>query len=162
MKNLLLIFIFSFVFFLNISAQIDQARKIDEVENTNCDDYRARMDMLLTEVSNSPDSKGYVFIYEGKLKTFAYDKNGKSKGIEYISPEVGRAKEIIHYFKNHLSFRNYSANKIVFIEAGFREKYIIEFWIVPAKADLPKPSPDLKKIKQRKQTRKLFGFCGEM
>ncbi len=146
----------------SVSAQVKEARKVDEFTNTNCDDYSARMDSLLTEVSNYSDAKGYVFVYEGKLKQYVYDKNPKRERIKFVSPEVGMAKELIGYLKNHLLFRNYPSDKIVFIEAGFREKLAVELWIVPNKVNSPKPTPTLKKIKQRKQTRKPFGFCSEM
>ncbi|CAA9422331.1 MAG: hypothetical protein AVDCRST_MAG74-3078 [uncultured Pyrinomonadaceae bacterium] len=162
MKKQILSFLFLLSLVFSVSAQVKETRKVDEFENTNCDDYRARMDNLLIEVNNFPNAKGYVFVYEGKLKQRIYDKNGKPKGIKYVSPEVGTAKELIGYLKNHLLFRNYPSDKIVFIEAGFREKLAVELWIVPNEVNSPKPTPTLKKIKQRKQTCKPFGFCGEM
>ncbi len=42
------------------------------------------------------------------------------------------------------------SEKIVFIEAGFREKLTIEFWLVPLGAEPPKPNPTLKKMKYQK------------
>jgi hypothetical protein len=162
MREVIVGFIFIFVLALSVSAQIEEAQKIDKFGNTNCDDYGARIDLLLTEINNFSDAKGYVFVYEGKLEQFIYDKNAKFKKTRYVSPEIGMAKEIIGYLKKHLLFRNFPSNKIVFIEAGYREKYAVEFWLVPDKAIPPKPTPTLKKIKQRKPKLKQFDFCGEM
>jgi NADH:ubiquinone oxidoreductase subunit 5 (subunit L)/multisubunit Na+/H+ antiporter MnhA subunit len=88
--------IISFVF--SVSAQTMEARKVYEFGNTNCDDFRASLDILLTELNNSLDSKGYVFVYEGDLETFIYDKNGVNKGKKLISSEKGFARILIGYF----------------------------------------------------------------
>ena len=162
MKKNLLTFIFIVSFVFTASAQTKEAQKIYEFGNTNCDDYLARMDYLLSKINNSTDSKGYVFVYSGKIKEFIYDKNNKNQGTKYVFPEVSEAQELIGYLKRHHLFRRFPSEKIVFVEGGFREKFTIEFWLVPDEVDAPKPTPTLKKIKQRKQTRKPFGFCGDM
>lgn len=162
MKRQFFIFLLLLLFALNVSAQKNEVRQIDEFENTNCDDYLGRMDSLLMEVTNFSNSKGYVFVYEGKLKTLVYEKNAKFKGIEYITPRAGIAKGLIGYLKNHLLFRGFDSNRIVFVEAGFREKFTVELWLVPNEMNPPKPTPTLKKIKQRKAKPSPFGFCGEM
>ena len=157
-------FLFIFLFVFGISAQTNEARKIYEFGNTNCDDYRASLDILLTELNNFTESKGYVFVYEGDLETFVYDKKGVNKGTKLISSEKGFAKDLIDYFKNHLLFRNFPSERIVFVEAGFRKKITNELWIVPNGINPPSPTPTLQKIKQRKPKSKpgQFGFCEEM
>lgn len=162
MKKRLFGFLILLSLVFTVSAQSKEVQKLDEFGNTNCDDYLARMDYLLSEINNSTNSKGYIFVYEGKLKEFTYHKNNRNQGTRYISSEVGSGKELIRYLKNQLSFRRFPTEKVIFVEAGFREKFTIEFWLVPDDVDAPKPSPTLKKIKQRKQTRKPNGFCGDM
>ena len=157
---------FSFLVLLSLalcaSAQNNEAWKFDDYGNTNCDDYRARLDNLLTELNNSPDSKGYVLVYEGDLEVRSYDKKGKFQGNKIVRSDVGTAKEVIIFYRNHLFFRRFPSERIVFVEAGFREKYSIQLWVVPNGADAPKPLPTLKKLKQRKKKPSRFGFCGEM
>ena len=143
-------------------AQNEQAFKLHESGNTNCDNYRAIMDILLIELNKFPEAKGYVLVYEGDLEQRLYDKNAKYKGVKHVPSEIGTDTELIGYFKNHLSFRNFPSANIVFVEAGFREKLSIELWFVPHGANPPKSEPTLKKIKQRKQKHTEFGFCGEM
>jgi hypothetical protein len=162
MKNQLFSFLLIIWFVFSVSAQTNEARKIYEFGNTNCDNYRASLDILLTELNHFPDSKGYVFVYEGDLETVVYDKNGVNKGKKLISSEKGFAKRLIGYFKNHLLFRNFPSERIVFVEAGFRKKITNELWIVPNGANLPTPTPTLQKIKQRKHKPGQFGFCEEM
>lgn len=162
MKRRFFGFLILLSFVPSASAQIKEARKIDEFENTNCDDYRGRTDFLLTALRNSSDAQGYIFVYEGDLKQFIYDRNGKHKGMKYVSPEMGAAQGLTDYLKNHIRFRKFPAEKITFVQGGFREKFTVELWIVPNKANPPKPTPTLKKIKRRKQKRKPSGFCGEI
>lgn len=161
----LLVFFLSLLTVLPVFSQQQQsseAKKIAEFENTNCDDYRARLDLLLTAIENSPGANGYVIVYEGDLKRFGYGRNGKYKGIRYVKSEVNAAQALIGYFKNHLRLRRFPAERIVFVKGGFREKFTIAFWLVPDKAAPPNPTPTLKKIKQSKAKIYPNGFCGEL
>ncbi|MDQ3800446.1 MAG: hypothetical protein M3384_13440 [Acidobacteriota bacterium] len=137
-----------------------EAEKIDDFEATSCDDYRGRLDRLLVSVNNSSGAKGYVIVYPGNLKQFIYDRNWKNKGIKYVKPAANYARELIGYFKSHLRLRRFPAERIVFIEGGFREEFTIEFWLVPKDAAPPTPTPTLKKIKQAKPGKYAEGFCG--
>lgn len=150
-------FLFIVTFASSISAQIKEARIIDKFGNVSCDDYLSRMDNFWSNLNNSPNAKGYIFIYEGKLATGNYDKKGKYVGNKYISPKIGEAKERIKTMKTRLELSKYSLEKITFIEAGFRDKYAVEFWVVPDDVIPPKPSPTLDKIKFRKG--KPQNFC---
>lgn len=144
-------------------AQYAVPIKIDEFGNTNCDDYRARMDHSLTELSMHPNAKGYVFVYEGNLKEWVKDKNTlTTKGWRLTPSEVGLAKDLIAYFKTHLAFRNFAADRIVFVNAGFRKTFVVEVWLVPEGAEPPTASPTLSKIKQRRRVKRAFSYCGEM
>ena len=160
MKNLIFTILLTFVFGSAIFAQ--ESKLVDEYGMTNCCDHRARMDNLLAELNNFSDARGYVFVYEGDIESREYDKNGKYKGMKTSPSEKGFGKEVINYYKNHVLFRNFPSERIDFIEAGFRETFTIEIWFVPNGADIPKSTPTLKEIKQKKPARKQFGFCGEI
>ncbi len=148
---------------VKLSAQYAVPIKIDEFGNTNCDDYRARIDASLTELRKSPDAKGHILVYGGDLKEWVTDKKTlTTKGWRNAPSEVGVAKDLIGYFNQHLAFRNFPTDRIVFIDAGFREKLVVEVWLVPDGAATPRPTPTRTKIKQRKRTKKPWGFCGEM
>ena len=162
MKKQLFIFLLLLFFFSSVSAQEKEAKLFSEFGNTTCNNYRGLMDNFLLELKNFPEAKGYAFIYEGDLELYQYDKNGKNKGLKTFTSVKGYSKEVIDYYQKHLLFREFPAERIEFIEAGFREKFTIELWIVPNEAIVPKPTPTLEKIKQRKPTRTQFGFCGEM
>lgn len=162
MRKILLSLIFFALFVFSVSAQTKEARKIDEFGITNCGDYGARIDVLFRELEKFPDSKGYIFVYEGDLEVFIYDRNGVNKGKKLVLSEKGFAKNVIGYFKEHLTYRKFPLERIVFLEAGFRRKYTNELWFVPNGVSPPIPMPTLQKIKQRKPKHKKFGFCGEM
>lgn len=162
MKKQISVFLFLLVFVFCVSAQNKVAQKIDEFGATNCCDYRARIDNLFVEIDKSYDAKGYVYVYEGNIEQRLYDKNGKYIETKNVPSEKGSAEELIGYFKDHVLLRRYSPEKIVFINAGFREKYTVEMWIVPKGVNPPKTTPTLEKIKQRKTNHKPLGFCGEI
>lgn len=147
----------------NLSAQYAVPVKIDEFGNTNCDDYRSRIDTFLAKLRESPDIKGHILVYEGDVKEFVTDKKTlTTRGWRYVPSEVGLAKDLIGYFRNHLAFRNFPADRVAFVEAGFREKFVVEVWAVPEGAVAPGLTPTRTKIKQRKRTKNPYGFCGEM
>lgn len=156
----LTLLLFSAVF--DTSAQVKEAKLLQKFGNTNCDDYGAKLDTLLAELHYSPDSKGYVLVYEGNVLLAISDKNIKSVTFKYVSPEVSAAKELISFFKKHLQFRNFPRERINFVEAGFREKFVVELWVVPSGLAPPKPAPTLQRIKHRRHKPKPYGFCGEM
>lgn len=152
MKNLILIFLLLLPFAFSVSAQTDEARKVDEFESVNCDDYLARMDNFQIELSNNPTAKGYILIYEGKIP-----RQTNTRFI-FVSPHSGEAKAYEKTMIRRMTFRKYDRQKIVFVEAGFREKLTVEFWVVPSNAEPPKPIPTLKKMKYQKGKPK--DFCG--
>ena len=151
MKNQLFSFLFLISFVFGISAQTQEARKIDEFGNTNCEGYLARMDGFLIELNNLPDSKGYVFVYAGKTLV-SYNNKGKYIGDQnqYVLPYRNEAKSRIQAMKTRLRSKNLPNGQINFVESGFRENYTVEFWLVPKGVMLPKPTPTLTKMRYRK------------
>ena len=159
MKKQFLSLLILLLFIFSVSGQTKDAQKIDEFGFANCDDYVARMDVFWIELSNLPEAKGYVFVYEGKSDISTYDRNSNRRREKYVLPKVGEAKARIRTMKKRLEYNNYSPERVVFMEAGFRDKYTVEFWLVPKGAIPPKPTPTLKKIKHRKG--KPGDFCAE-
>lgn len=135
-----------------VSAFSQEAQKIDEFDSFNCEEYLARMDNFQNVLNNNPSAKGYILIYEGKLAK--YDR-GK---IYYVFPHFGEAKSYKRTMIRRMAFRKFDKARIVFVEAGFREKLTVEFWLVPPGSEQPQPTPTLTKMRYRKG--KPQDFCG--
>ena len=158
MQNQLFSFLFLISFAFSISAQTQEAQKIDEFESVKCDEYLNRMDNAILNVTNTPNSKIYIFVYEGRVVSKTkYDSKGEFIGYDYVYPPFGLAKAKIRSMKEYLKMRKIPQENYIFVEAGFLENFKVEFWNVPKGASPPIPSPTLKKMKYRKG--KPTGFC---
>lgn len=153
MKQTFLILTFIILLAVNISAQTEEAEKIDELEEYTCDDFLIRSQNFFGKLNESPDSKAYVLVYEGKYKRTIY-KKGKPASVKYILPQKGELKTRISVMERR---SKYLSDKIIFIYGGFRETHKVEFWIVPPGAKLPTPQTTLKKMKYRKGS--SVAFC---
>lgn len=146
--------IFSVSFFCILfcaSAFSQEAQKLDEFERITCDDYLARMDNTINEARNNPSSTIYILVYEGKEIKY----NSRKKKDELALPTFGSAKAKIDSMKIYLA--KFGVENFSFIEAGFRETWIVEIWLAPKGASPPKPTPTVTKMKHRKG--KAIGFC---
>ncbi len=153
MKFIFTTLLFCLLFSVSVFAQ--EAVKIDEFGLIGCDDQLARMDNMIIQAQNNPNSKVYVLIYEGKEMNY----NSRKKKSELAFPAFGSAKARINSIKEYLKQRKYSDNKFSFVEAGFREEYAVEIWLVPDGAKPPEPTFTIKKMKFRKG--KARSFCTE-
>ena len=148
---------------VELFAQPPVATKIDEFGTTNCDNYRALFDNSLHELNRYPGAKGYVLVYEGDVEQrLGSGQVPAPKDSVFVPSEKGFGKDVTGYLKTHLSFRNFPLDRVLFVNGGFRDRFVVEVWLVPHGAEAPKPSPTRTKIRQRKRTRKPWGFCGEM
>ena len=139
------------IFCSSVFAQ--SAVKLDEFSAVNCDDYLARMDNVISEAQKNPTAKVHVFFYEGSSRTY-YGKKEKAL------PVRGSVKAKTASMKKYIALRRgFSTDRFVFVEAGFREEELTQFWLVPKGIESPKPAPTLKKMKYRKG--KAYGFCTE-
>ena len=111
---------------------------------------------MIIEQANNPDSKIYVFVYEGKVSQPIY-KESKLVGYKSLLPQYGLAKARIESMKKYLARKKVPVENYVFVNDGFREDFGVEIWMVPSDAKQPKPTPTLEKIKYRKG--KPTGFC---
>lgn len=152
-----LILICLFTLTSSVFAQTETAGKFEEFGDTNCEEYLARMDNVIFAAANNPSSKIYVFVYEGKLKKYEYKKDG-SYTVKSVFPQYGLANAKIRSMKKKISpLRSSSAEGFVFVKAGFRENFTVEFWLVPAGAAPPQATPNLTKMRYGKG--KPYGFC---
>jgi hypothetical protein len=108
---------------------------------------------VYTFARNEQSSKIYVFVYEGKAPK--YKRNGELEKNSAL-PQRSLAKTKINSMKELLSYWA-SLENFVFVEAGFRENFKVEFWTVPNGVIPPKPAPTLTKMKYRRGTPE--GFC---
>lgn len=150
----LLPFIFC-LFVLSVVGQENAARKIDVFINATCEEYLARADAMYSVQTNNPNSKIYVFVYEGKQNKPVY-KNGNTTS-KSVLPPIGLATAVIQSMKARIQIRKFPLENYVFVNGGFREDFTVETWLVPPGAEPPKPTPTLKKMKYRKGKSK--GFC---
>lgn len=141
----LLPIIFCFLYF-SAFAQNKEAQKDGELPSYwECDNVIAVTDNFLLNLQNNPQSTGFVIFYEGKYA----DDVEKSKP-KMLLPRRGEANFRVQIIRNHIKFRNFDPDRILFIDGGFREEHKIEYWIVPDGAKLPKPAPTLDNIEYRK------------
>lgn len=152
MKNLFLILLFSLSLYSSAFSQ--ETEQLDAFGSIDCEDYLARMDVAINSAEKNPAAKIYILVYEGKESIYDY----KLKKTKLFSPPLGLAKAKIASMKKYISnFRNFPIERFVFINAGLREDFGVEFWSVPIGTTPPKPNPTLKKIKYRKG--RAYGFC---
>ncbi len=144
------------IFSLSAFAQSKEPTKIDEFGNNECEFYLATMDNAIVQASENPASKIYVLVYEGKIPKYKYKKGGGYE-VESVFPQYGLANVKIRSMKKYLFLRKSSAQRFVFVKAGFREDFSVEIWLVPSGVMQPKPTPTLAKMKYRKG--KPLGFC---
>ncbi|CAN5843927.1 hypothetical protein BH20ACI4_BH20ACI4_18670 [soil metagenome] len=152
MKKLLFIFIIIFTTVITISTQIKEARLFDEFGNAECEDLRTRLDSFLVELQNNPQSRGYVIVYDGMQ--YSYDSR------KLQNPVFGEATLLTQQMIQHFKYRNFSPDRYLFINGGFRQNYEVELWIVPKYSKPPTLTPTVDEVKYRKG--KLVGIvCGD-
>jgi len=154
MKAKLLPVIFC-LFALSVFGQEKEARRFDEYGTIPCDEYLARAEAMIFGQASNPNSKIYVFIYEGKEKRSVYNKGEMT--YKSVLPPRGLAKAKIDSMKKYVALKKISPENYVFSNGGFREDFWVEIWLVPNGAKPPTPTPTLKKIKYRKG--RSSGFC---
>ena len=142
------------------------ARKFDEMGEANCEDAKARLDHLAIELQNNPTDRAYIIFYGGKsYGDSVYSKKRRRYVNVRLLPQRGEAQTRIRPWKPYLAdSRGIDGSRIEVIDGGYREKPAVEFWIVPAGAKPPAPTPTLKEsdIKFRRgdpNKRVFFSDC---
>lgn len=144
MKTRIILLIICCMFALSASAQNKEARKIDEFGELPCGHFMAIADAIVMEQMKEPGSKIYVFYYEGKAYSASvWNRRTKEHEMKTFRPRRGhalnRAKELGIYLRS----RNFDESNIILVDGGYRKEFILEIWLVPAGAAIPKATPTL-------------------
>ncbi len=108
------------------SIPIDEAIKFDEFESKAFDDDKARLDLFAVQLQNSPDSQGYIIMYQGT------DTNSvRNRNVDTLS------KRTMDYLVNA---RGIDPSRIVITKGGARPTTVYELWLIPPGAKTPVPS----------------------
>ncbi len=100
-------------------------RKFDEFQSLSFDDDKARLDSFAIELQNSPDSQGYIIMYQGTDKLSV-----KSRNVDKLS------KRTLDYL---VKTRGIDPRRIVITNWGTRSQTMYELWIIPPGAQPPVP-----------------------
>lgn len=94
---------------------------LDEFGNVPRDEVRVRLDAMIIALGQSPNATAYIVSYG-------------------TAAEIDRREKII---KEHIAFRKYDANRVVFIRGGANLRgesgAFTRFWILPPGAVSPEP-----------------------
>lgn len=153
------------VFLLPASAQ-QEAKKIAEVEigEVSCDNTKGYLDHLYGELYKNPTAKAYIIFYVARTYPNSIDTGGGVYKTRRLFPKRGEAEARVSYWKPYLiETRNVEASRIEMICGGYRERPIVELWVVPAGAHTPQASPTLSEnqIKFRRGKLKHRDMFGE-
>lgn len=136
-----------------------QPQKVDEFEAYTCDDLIARIDNFVIHMKDIPNSKGLVFLYEGKYRELRTLANGETHRVP-IRPrrgEIAGRKALIQRF---FRLRRFDVKNVDFVEGGYRNFHTIEFWVIPFGAPKPKPTPDRRTMKFRAGKAPKLAYSG--
>jgi hypothetical protein len=111
---------------VNALPTIAPPRRFDEFPSVAHDDDKARLDNLAIELQNNPGSIGYVMTYAGRNSRAGEAERMGRRAIEYLTTN-----------------RGLSADRVRFIDGGYRETNYFELWLVPQGGAPPSPTPTL-------------------
>jgi hypothetical protein len=98
--------------------------RIDEFDSRSFDDDKARLDNFAIELQNRPDAQGYIIVYQGTGKKALDAEKLARRSLNYLSREKG-----------------VDPRRLSTTAGGTRTKTGYEFWIIPAGAGYPSPTP---------------------
>jgi hypothetical protein len=105
-----------------------EARKLDEYGKLTSKEENDHLDKFTIELQLNPTALGYIIAYGGRASRAGDAQNAADKAKDYL-----------------VNKRGLDSGRIVRVNGGYREQPAIELWIVPARAQLPKPTPTIKK-----------------
>ena len=115
-----------------------RSRKFDELNGTNWEDAMARLDNFDIALKNEPNSIGVFIIYGGRR-----DRRGEARAW---------GKCLKDYIVNR---RGIKADRIVFINGGYRDSITVEIWHSVSKEYIPTPTPTVDQKNVRFQKGKI-------
>lgn len=121
-------------------AASDKLRQFDEFGDVNCEDEMARLDNFAIQLQNEPAAKGVVIFYGGRRFRGRLPKQGEA---------AARAARLKPYLVDR---RGIPSERVVVIDGGYKEKFQVELWVIPADVTPPSPNPTVpaKDIKYQK------------
>lgn len=130
------------IFAQNTNTSNPKAKLIDSYQWLGSDDASARIDELRLSVDGNSNSKGLIIVYCGKVCQYG-EVEAHLRGIEQA-----------------FSFAKLDRKKFFVIPGGFREKTVIEFWIVPENACFPlaNSTVNIKDVKFKGISRNKFPY----
>lgn len=132
-----LVYLLSLTVIVSASALISQARHLDQRDGPpKMDEYGdicwAREKEILQNfairLKNEPNTRGYILTYAGRR-----------------TPSLQLARKRGERAKRYLIKLGLPADRIVAVDAGFREHLTWEIWVVPEGTAPPFPTPTVKK-----------------
>ena len=105
-----------------------EARKLDEYGKLTSKEENDRLDKFTIELQLNPTALGYIIAYGGRASRAGDAQKAADKAKDYLVNKHG-----------------IDSGRIVRVDGGYREEPAIELWIVPARAQFPKPTPTVKK-----------------
>jgi len=112
-------------------CSIPHAQKFDEYGDVACERERTHLARFRQQLDNQPGSQGYVIFYGGRFYGRRFARRGESEA---------RAKRIAAY--SPLS-DGIEVGRVVVVNGGFRERWTVELWTVPAGAVAPNATPTI-------------------
>lgn len=114
-SSLILPFLFLFIQ-ICIAQETPKAILVDSFGAITCEDVLARNDNFMTELSNNPNSQGYVVIY----------------------PKKGSFKQALSFEKlisGSIYFRRFDRSRVTFVRGSQTDEFKVELWRVPPGAE---------------------------
>jgi hypothetical protein len=139
-QSSLLIFAFSLCAAGSNSSQEIIGDPFDNFGDVNCESEMARLDNWAIQLHNSPNARGAIVFFAGKM---AGDR----------LPKRGEAEARVERLKSYLiKRRGVRAADIVVLNGGYDEYYRVQLWTVWEGTGLPKPerSSSVKETRYRK------------
>jgi hypothetical protein len=101
-----------------------QPRKFDEYSNISFNDEKARLDNIAIYLQQKPEMKGYIIAYAGRRA------------------RVGEAQARADCAKNYLvNERGIQSERVVTMDGGYREKPMVELYLLPRGVSAPTATP---------------------
>lgn len=107
---------------------VSPVSKFDEFGDINCEEEYARLDNFAIHLQNTPSAQGYIIFYGGRRFRSRLPRVGEA---------AARAGRLKPYLVNR---RGIPADRVVVINGGYRDNFVVELWIVPPGAAAPEPS----------------------
>jgi len=110
-----------------------EARKLDEFGSLTPKEQADRLDNFAIELQMDPLSRGYIIAYGGRAS--------RAGGAQKTAARLAAARLKDYLVKK----RALDAGRIVTVDGGYRDRPAFELWLVPTGAQLPAPTPTIKR-----------------